>query len=70
MYETHKYGSKLYNPEKPFYKMTIQELCDHGKICKSLDKTSIKDRLITPLLGITALISISILAFYIPIPEE
>ena len=42
MYETHKYGSKLYNPEKPFYKMTIQELCDHSKICKSLDKTSLK----------------------------
>ena len=35
-----------------------------------LDKTSIKERLITPILGITALISISILAFYIPIPEE
>ena len=42
MYETHKYKSKLYKPDKPFYKMTIQELCDHGKICKSLDKTSLK----------------------------
>ena len=42
MYETYKYKSKLYNPKKPFYKMSIQELCEHSKICKSLDKTSLK----------------------------
>ena len=39
-------------------------------ITSPLDRIFIKDRFITPLLGITALISISILAFYIPIPEE
>ena len=42
MYETHKYSSILYKPPKPFYKMTIKELCDHNKICKSLDKTPLK----------------------------
>lgn len=42
MYETHKYNSTLYEPPKPFYKMTIGELCDHNKICKSLDKTSLE----------------------------
>lgn len=42
MYETLKYGSILYKPPKPFYKMTIEELCDHNKICKSLDKTSLE----------------------------
>jgi len=35
-----KYGSKLYKPNKPYHKMTIKELTDHCKICKSLDKMS------------------------------
>jgi hypothetical protein len=38
MKETEKYGSKLYKPKKPYYKMSIQELSDHCKICQSLDK--------------------------------
>lgn len=38
MKETEKYCSKLYKPKKPYYKMSIQELSDHCKICKSLDK--------------------------------
>ena len=36
--EMKKYGSKLYIPTKPLHKMSIKELCDHNKICKSLDK--------------------------------
>ena len=42
MNETQKYLSKLYNTSKPLHAMTIQELCDHCKICKSIDKTSLK----------------------------
>jgi len=42
MYENQKYGTVLYKPPKPFYQMTIKELCDHNKICKSLDKTPLK----------------------------
>ena len=38
MKETEKYDSKLYNPNKPYHKMSIHELIDHCKICKSLDK--------------------------------
>ena len=38
--ETKKYGSKLYVPNKPLYKMSIKELCDHNKVCRSLDKMS------------------------------
>ena len=38
MKETDKYGSKLYKPNKPYHKMSINELSDHCKICKSLDK--------------------------------
>ena len=37
-----KYGSKLYTPKKPYYQMTIKELCDHNKICRSLDKMKYK----------------------------
>ena len=40
MKETEKYGSKLYKPNKPYHKMSMQELSDHCKICKSLDKMS------------------------------
>jgi hypothetical protein len=40
MKETDKYGSKLYRPNKPYYKMSIQELSDHCKVCQSLDKMS------------------------------
>tara|TARA_X000000368_G_scaffold223528_1_gene176452 strand:+ start:3252 stop:3605 length:354 start_codon:yes stop_codon:yes gene_type:complete len=40
MKETDKYGSKLYQPNKPYYKMSIQELSDHCKVCQSLDKMS------------------------------
>jgi len=42
MKETDKYGSKLYQPNKPYYKMSIQELSDHCKVCQSLDKMSYK----------------------------
>ena len=42
MTETLKYGSNLYLPDKPYYKMTMEELVNHTKICKSLDKTSYK----------------------------
>lgn len=35
-----KYGSKLYIPNKQLYKMSIKELCDHNKICRSLDNMS------------------------------
>lgn len=42
MHETEKYASILYKPNKPYYKMTIQELYDHSRICKSLDKSSCK----------------------------
>ena len=38
MKETEKYDSKLYKPNKPYHKMSIHELIDHCKICKSLDK--------------------------------
>lgn len=38
--EMKKYGSKLYKPMKPYHEMTIKELCDHNKICRSLDKMS------------------------------
>jgi hypothetical protein len=40
MKETEKYDSKLYKTTKPYYKMSIHELSDHCKICKSLDKMS------------------------------
>ena len=40
MNENLKYSSKLYHPEKPYYKMSIEELYEHSKICKSLDRTS------------------------------
>lgn len=40
--EMKKYGSRLYTPKKPYYKMTIEELCDHNKICRSLDKMKYK----------------------------
>jgi len=39
MNENLKYGSKLYHPDKPYYQMSIKELLQHYKICKSLDKT-------------------------------
>jgi hypothetical protein len=39
MNENLKYGSKLYHPDKPYYQMSIKELYQHHKICKSLDKT-------------------------------
>ena len=39
MSENLKYGSKLYHPDKPYHQMTIKELYNHYKICKSLDKT-------------------------------
>ena len=42
MTETLKYGSNLYLPDKPYYKMTMEELVNHTKICKSLDKTYYK----------------------------
>ena len=38
MKETEKYGSKLYKPNKPYHKMSIEDLTNHCKICKSLDK--------------------------------
>ena len=38
MKETEKYDSKLYKPNKPYHKMSIEELIGHCKICKSLDK--------------------------------
>ena len=38
MKENDKYGSKLYKPTKPYHKMSMKELSDHCKICKSLDK--------------------------------
>ena len=38
--ETNKYGYFLYKPDKPLHSMTIKELVNHSKICKSLDKTS------------------------------
>lgn len=38
MKETEKYGSKLYKPNKPYHKMSIEDLANHCKICKSLDK--------------------------------
>ena len=40
--ETKKYASKLYNPKKQYYMMTIEELCNHNKICRSLDKMNYK----------------------------
>ena len=40
--EMKKFASPLYKPRKPFYQMTIKELCDHNKICRSLDKMSYK----------------------------
>jgi hypothetical protein len=40
MKETEKYDSKLYKTTKPYHKMSIHELSDHCKICKSLDKMS------------------------------
>ena len=33
-----KYGSKLYKPNKPLHSMSIQELCNHNLVCRSLDK--------------------------------
>ena len=33
--ETNKYLSKLYKPNKPYYKMNIEELKSHILICKS-----------------------------------
>ena len=38
--ETNKYLSKLYKPNKPYYKMNIEELKSHILICKSLDRMS------------------------------
>lgn len=38
--EMKKFGSQLYKPRKYFHQMTIKELCDHNKICRSLDKMS------------------------------
>ena len=38
--ETNKYLSKLYKPNKPYYKMNIKELKDYILICKSLDRMS------------------------------
>lgn len=40
--ETEKFGSKLYKPSKPLHRMTIKELCNHNKICRSLDKMNYK----------------------------
>ena len=40
--EMKKFASPLYKPRKPFYRMTIKELCDHNKICRSLDKMNYK----------------------------
>ena len=37
-----KFGSILYKPKKPYHKMTIKDLCDHNKICRSLDKMNYK----------------------------
>lgn len=36
-----KYHSFLYNPPKPFHKMTLRELCDYNKIIQTLDKMSL-----------------------------
>lgn len=33
-----KFNSKLYKPNKPLHKMTIEELCNHNLVCQSLDK--------------------------------
>lgn len=38
MKESEKYGSLLYIPKKQLHEMTINDLLDHCKICKSLDK--------------------------------
>lgn len=38
--ESNKYLSKLYKPNKPYYKMNIKELKDYILICKSLDRMS------------------------------
>ena len=40
--EIQKYASKLYKPKKPYHMMTIDDLCDHNKVCRSLDKMSLK----------------------------
>ena len=36
--ENKKFNSKLYKPNKPLYKMTVEELCNHSLVCQSLDK--------------------------------
>ena len=36
--ENKKYGSKLYKPNKPLHSMSIEELCNHNLVCRSLDK--------------------------------
>ena len=37
-----KFNSFLYKNEKPFYKMSLRELCDYNKIVTLLDKMSLK----------------------------
>jgi hypothetical protein len=36
-----KYNSILYQPIKPFNKMSMRELCDHNKLTLKLDKMSL-----------------------------
>lgn len=37
-----KYNSFLYQNQKPFYKMSMRELCDYNKIVSLLDKMPLK----------------------------